>query len=491
MNPKLLPLIATLATVIAALVLCNIFGLMGLVLVPLFFAAAMLVSQPKKVLLLFWIMTLITPTADRLLPEFFVKVVEQMFGLYLLAIIVFASIITRQPIPGTKVVNRILVGLLTLMAISAVANKVPPSSVLFYMLTYMKHFWIFYYTLRFVEDKDSRKMFWAIIVTFGIQVLFNVASYLGLNPIPYVFRRGFADASLGTLGGSHYVGYYMIACMFLLIACFKQFPSIRHQLMSLLGTCVALVQFVLTFTLHAYPFLVGGLAFQHVLFSRRSLGALLKTLPVLSLLAVLGILFFAAGPWAYDMDQYLSLDPWIRQLDVVRRGYKGQAYKEIFLRASDHLPYPFLGGGPGNYSSSIAGFLGRPLSRLPHLAYLWFATDPSARLQLESGSIMYGTGSGMIALWGELGPLGLLLYWGFYVYAGGRVWRQTRAGLYTNMYKRVMAEAFVCIVPMMLGINILIDAIALLPLTLGFWIWAACVWNPSENETATERPAQS
>jgi hypothetical protein len=148
------------------------------------------------------------------------------------------------------------------------------------------------------------------------------------------------------------------------------------------------------------------------------------------------------------------------------------------VNAGDHLPYPLLGGGPGNYTSRTAFLTGRPLAQLPHMFDLYISSDPgytSART-----SVLASPRTGYITLWGELGPAGMLLYWGMYVYAAVRVWRQSRRRLYVDPHRHILAQAFVPSVIAFLIVNALRDIGVVLVLNVGLWIWAAAVWNADE-----------
>lgn len=487
MNTKLIAPLAVVGTLVVVAISCNLLGIQGLLVAPAVFAAVILASKPKVVLLLFWLLTLFTPTIEILIPDVYVKVMEQGAALYLLVILLATYIIDRKPIRGSRPLQFLVLPLLVVMAASTLANRVPPKAVLFYVLVYMKHFWVFLYALRFLGAEDARSVFRVMMLSFLLQVVFNVAFYLGVNPLPQMYRRGFEDASLGTLGSSHYVGYYMTAFLFIAIARFGLLKSFKGKLACASGAAVALLQFFYSYTMHAYPLLAAGLGLQYVAYGRGLARKALRLVPALILVTLVIAALVAFGPAGGETTKYLRKEVWVLRWERMLTGYKGQAYEAVFLHGDRYLAYPWLGGGPGNYTSSTARLLGRPLSMLPHLAYLTYATDPQARIALATGSVVFGTGSGMIALWGEVGPLGFLLYWGFYAYAAFRVWRLARRHAYRDSYRQTLAEAFVPTTIVFVAVNCLFDAIALLHLTLGFWIWAAAVWNADSAETEAEQ----
>lgn len=480
---------AIAAFFILVIVACQMFGFTGLVLPAALFPLLILATHPRRLLMLFWVVTLFTPTAEILLPDFYVKITEQVFGLYLLAILLGHLIITREQIPGVRPANRFLIPLLCLMFVSAIINRVPAVPVLFYCLTYLKHFWVFYFCLAFLRKDDIRPLFHVLLLSFGVQIAFNLACWVGINPLPAMLGRGLVDSNMGTLGSSHYVGYYMITCMFVLVAWFFKAPSLAEKIFTTVGMMLTAGQFYLTYTMHAYPLLAAGMVVQYLASTRRVSLRLLKLSPAIIAAFMVVLAFAAIRPETVDAAKFLSPDLWKERWQQMRRGFKGQAYEQVVFNASEHLPYPFFGGGPGNYTSNIAAIMRRPLAMRPHLAYLSYTVDPSARRIASYGSVLNSTAGGYLALWGELGPLGFLLYWGFYIYAGIRVWRNARRGLYHDHYRQILADAFVPVTAVMVAINAIIDSVPMLHLTLGYWIWAAALWNPESDASETESEA--
>jgi hypothetical protein len=203
-------------------------------------------------------------------------------------------------------------------------------------------------------------------------------------------------------------------------------------------------------------------------------------------LAVLALaLLFRAGSVGESIRSIASPETWRYNWIRMTEGPKWEAHEHVLLRGSDYLRYPWLGAGPGNYTSNIAFLTGRPLARLPHLFYRYIALD--RREVSMGGSVLTTTRTGVLALWGEMGPLGVLLFWGMYVYAVIRVWRQCRAGVYRDPYRRILAEAFVPAMSGFIILNVLTELVPLAQLNIGIWIWAATVWNPPDIE---EQPAQ-
>ncbi|MFC1452894.1 hypothetical protein ACFLSJ_06060, partial [Verrucomicrobiota bacterium] len=469
---RLIGPVAVLLTIVATVVSWNMVGPMGAILPPLFLVCLILLDQPKKLLMFFWGTLLFVPTAEILLPSVFVKIYEQFFGIYLLAALMGSYVLSPRPFPGTRTVNHMLVALLALIGISAVVNRVPTKCVVFYLLTYVKHVWVFYYCIRYLEEEDGKTVFKVMLWSIGVQIPFNVAYYLGVNPLPRMIWRRFVDASIGTLGGSHQVGYFMTAGIVLLFAFLQHAPSIRAKIGAWLYLGVMFIQLYLTFTIHAYPLLMGALGVQYLLSSGRGFKRVTRF--ILAAFACLIIVVFVLSMGIItEATRIATVSYWQYSLERMLQGPKIEAYTHVFLRAAEHVRYPWLGGGPGNYTSNIAFITNRPMAQLPHLYYRYIAVD---RWQVSmGGSILTMTRTGAISLFGELGPMGLALFWGLYAYAALRVWRQVRADRYRDPYRRVLAEAFVPVIAAFCLLNVISEAVVDMHLNLGLWIWAAAV----------------
>ena len=103
---KIVGPIAVIVTMVITIMLWRNMGILGATLPFGFFILAVMTSTPKRLLVLFWIVTLFVPTAEIVLPAMYVKFIEQTFGLYLLAMLLGDTIINRTPIsiPSTTCV---------------------------------------------------------------------------------------------------------------------------------------------------------------------------------------------------------------------------------------------------------------------------------------------------------------------------------------------------------------------------------------------------
>jgi hypothetical protein len=475
MDTRFIAPIALLVTGVTIFLVSNAIGFIGLFLLLPVLLAVLLVNRPKRLLFALWVVTLFVPALELIINNTLVKLIEQGIGAVLLAVLIGDVILTRKIETSVRTMSRLVTVLLFVAGASAIVNKVPPIAILVYILTYIKHLWIFCFAVRFLTPADNRTVFLIGVVSVLIQVVANVFAYLGMNPLPLMLRRHFFDFSIGTLGNSHYVGYIMVAFCLLMIAYSKHTKIMLKRVLCWLAALVSLVQFYFCFPIHAYPLLVGALGSQFLTVSPASPGRWFRRAWALVLLGIVALMLTNQG-FSIDIQGDMVSDKAVqRGIENLRHGLKFKAYREVFLNAGEHIRFPILGGGPGNYSSTTAFILQRPLSQLPHMFVMYTTLDPR---EVQAGSIISLTRTGYIAIQGELGPLGLVSYWGLYLCAAYRIWSQWRRGMYSDIYSRALAEAFVPMVGFFLVLNILIDAIIIYPLNIGLWIWAGALWNP-------------
>ncbi len=484
MNRKFLPALVFSLFFATLLVSFNIFGLPGFFVPLLVMAALILASHPKKLLAAYWLLILFVPSLEVFFPSILIKTLEQGMGIYILFLLFADFAIRRHNLPGIKQVSWCLSALMILILASSIANKVPPDSVLFFILIYIKPFGIFFFTLQHLNKVDSKKVFRILILSLALQLLLNAAAYIGVNPLPRIIGRVFVDFSVGTLGSSHDVAYYMIVLVILMCSCLRHFNSVLIRTGCYLLSILSAIQFYLAYAIHAYPLYIGGFVLEYILYVKRvTLRHVLSSVILVTMLASVIIALFASGP-QLNVSRQIAKPALVRyRIQKSMAGPKGIAYRDVFLRAHTHLDFPLLGGGPGNYTSPIAFLNERPLTKLPHLAY---------RFTMLARRMDYGTSiskvpwTGMLTIWGELGPLGWMLFWGLHVYAALRIFRQRQRQEYSSLYRIILAEAFVPTMIVFLLLNIIIDASRAPHLCLGIWIWAASVWNTSNNTIAQQ-----
>lgn len=473
--PVLVAPIVLLAAAFTMLFAVQRFGFAGLLMLPAIFLIAYFPSRPTLLLLFYWCWIILSPSIETLTDHILINFFETVLALYLFALLLAAHAIQNRSARNTAMYSAILLSLFAYMVISAVANRVPLFTFSHYLLTYHKQFIVFLFVVSYADQIEYRAVFWVLAGTYLLQLAANIAFLLGLNPLPRIMYRAFFDAFMGTLADCQALAYYSIACIVICYACIYGRKGIKNKVFVFTLIVFAIIQFYLTYTMHAYPLLVGILVLQTLLFVPRSIAGMIKFSLVGTMLTAILILLMTYGPLA-DFAK-LTFTP--KKLEdktlKVSRSLKSQAYYDVFMNSRNILPHPILGGGPGNYTSCIAARHGRPLA-YNFLLYKDFGADQEL-LRLAK-SVLGSPETGILTIWGELGLMGFILYWWLYAYAAFHVGKQVRQKKYADWQGRVLAESFVVLVAAAFVLNFLIDALPMPHLTVALWILGGIVWNP-------------
>lgn len=445
----------------------------------------MLIGSPKTLLLIYACWITVNQYMLRLAPSIFTVWADEMLTAVMLIVLFSHHIRSRIYLPELWPVKRALLWLLGLIIVSKVINQVPVRLVFHYLLQYMRFFLVFYYTYYFLSERDLKTVLRVFVVLYITQVVIDVTWYLGINPM-LNWTTG-VDFSIGTGLGANVVAYFSVAFICLMVAYMDGAKSIIQRVVALVAILLALFQLYLTFTFHAFFLLAGCLVLQELTSPKdRHLKLLLFARSAFALLIIVALIM--AGPLSYYVKtyfepQYLEMR-WFNMI----HGPKGQSYVSNVTDLPKELVFPPVGGGPGNVGSMVGRMNRRPLA---DRYFNWVDLSVERRNLSEGGSITGGPMTGILALWSELGPLGVLFYWGIQIYAAVRVMKQVHRNLYVNRYQRVLAQAFGPTLAMMILLNVIADYSYLVFLTSNLWIWAACVWKPVGGQPAKEAPARN
>ena len=479
LEARFIALILFVATIIALLFGLQSVGFMGVMLPVLIMSPLLMISRPKWALMFYWYWILVAPTLEFILRNRVINLAEQALASYLLVFYIGDIILRQTRTTGVTGFTRIVQVLLVWTLLSGFVNHVPAVVQLHFASGYLKHIVLFYFTVRFLEPGDARFLLRVMFWSFVVQVIFNIAYAVGINPLPQMVGRKPFDAFVGTLLNCHDVGYYSIVAVLMPLSLRRYLKSPSRKMWCLVAAFVALVHFVFTYTIHGYFLIALGIATQFMLFGggRRTLHARWIGLVLLIICTAIVVLTESASTqWTKEMVTKTELDT--RVVNALR-GLKGQAYRDVFVRSNEILPHPLFGGGAGNYASNSAIVFNRPLARAT-MAYTYSGADYLARL--ETGSVLGAPRAGLISIWGDLGGVGSFLFWCLHVYAALRIWRQHRMGMYNDIYRQSMAEVLVPVIFNFLALNVIVDVIPTPHLHNALWIWIGFMWNPRKPE---------
>ena len=476
---QLLVPISVLTSVTVVILLFLIHPFLSLA-VPLGFLLAIMVSRPKLALAIFWGMTILVPSIEIVFPSILVKILEHGMFLLLTGILAASFMLGRNKLKSAIPLVYAFIGILLIAVLSMLVNESPPLLAVYFSLIYFKHFILFLYVQQFCDNDDAKWLMYMIITTCIIQFVLSLLCFAGANPLPSLAGLSYFDSYIGSLGNAHDLGYVMIFFMLLMAKLYLSSPVRLYRCLAAIGLIVGFAQFFMTFTMHAYLYLLLGFGIFFLMHGKSLVIQIAKLAGATFLLVgVAGVLFVSSPDYSLSSEIF---DPHRLEQRVTRtlHGPKARAYEEVFLDADKHLPVPLLGGGPGNYTSILAFDNNRPKAYLPHLMIHY--SDIFRNLTYR-GSLLSSPRSGFITIYGELGPIGFVLYFGCFLYVIYVIYRQYAAGLYVDKIRNILAAAFVPSMIIFLLLNLLNDSVRALHLNLGMWIWAAMIYRPC-------RPAQ-
>ena len=445
---------------------------------------SMLIGSPKTLLMVYAVWTVMGMYIQTIFPNMITVWLDEILATAMLMVLLMHHIHGRIYLPELRIAKKTLVGLLALVVISMFANQVPKILAFHFCLQYIRFVLIFYYSYYFLSEKDLPVFLKMMIILFLLQVVLNTGWLLGINPLPN-WMWG-ADFAIGSGIGADKVAYYCVAMLCILFAYIHYAPTSRKRFLGWVLVLVVIYQLYFTFTFHADMLAVACLGLQLII-SPRPIRTKVAWVGRATLMALIILSIYAFLPASGLVTSTLSSKNLAERWRSLLDGPKGQSYINNFFYLPKEVPLqPFIGGGPGNVGSMVARMHRRPLA---DRYFNWVTLSVEERELSGNGSIAGGPMTGVLTIWSELGPIGLLLYFGFHLYAVVRVAKAVRRNAYTDPAQRILAEAFPPVMAMLIGLNILADHLWLVFLTTGSWIWAACVWTPAPAWKAL--PAQS
>lgn len=452
--------------------------LLGLLGVSLFFA------RPSALVSVYWCWAAGASYLRTVVTIPGIAFVDEALVTIMVCLIVGSHVLGRPGDPELRRANRLFTLLLVVTLISGLINQVPPLPAFHFAATYFACFAIFYMAIYY--PPNIRVVYAAIVVTFIAQFVLNIGWYAGVNPLPN-FRGGTVDFAIGSFGSCDLVAYFCIFVLFMMRAANRLARTIVGRLWAgLLGVAAMLLLFI-TFTFHAYLLLLLGLLVQAALVYRSLKARLLTavgTVVVCVAFYVLGGTGFADRQGFGRSDLVLTTSSLGLRSMGMWSGPKGQVYRSVLVSAREDLPLPAIGGGPGNFSSAIASQYERPLAT----QYInVFFTTYSGQVEMFGSSVLQSVITGFLAIYGDLGAVGVLLFYGLHLYAFGRILSHYRNGRYRSREKLMLAESVLPSLVIVFVLAFITDLFSTHLFQSGMWICIALLWkaDPEPAEPAS------
>ncbi len=463
--------------VVGALMLLGFLALVELqtpfawALIPLVISAAWMLGGSKRLLVGYFVYASVTEYASQITGIGFLRFGDEMLLCLIIVAVVFEHSLRRKEYPELRGAMTVFFLLIVLLALSFLVNR---GSVLRAGVTavqYMRPFLLGYlaYTTVAPDDLPGAARLFTGVLIFQLLINFSWAVELPLMPHPGIYTG--MDFAVGTMGSSLLVGY--TACLGIVLS--LAIVSEQRRPGYLVVAAFLFASLVLTNTAHAYAFLALILMALALLPARRPLAQVVTGLGGLTVLVLLFVLLQMMLP------QVVSVDAYVRRGTDLLRGRKMDAYVRHFTELHHDVPVFLLGAGPANLGCAMAD----ERMYLPAKYHAWTFQGPEMA-EITSGSIIAHTHTGFLSIWGDMGPVSFLLYWGLHVYAMIRVARAYRRGAYAHPWQRAFARSFVPCMLFYLLVAFMTDLVHSALWGMMPWIWAGAVWTPWVGEEAAE-----
>jgi len=448
--------------------------------VPIIISAAWMLGDPKRLLAGYWLYAVVVEYVYQMTARGIVRYGDEaLLGLIVVAL-VFQQALRRRSHQEFGAVPAIFWSMCVLLGLSYLVNRGDTVRAAVTAVQYFRPFalgYLAYISLRREDLSGACKLFFATLI---VQFVLNLGWLFGLQYPPHPGLYIAIDFAVGTMGSSLQVGYTACLGFVLAVAIFHTTTRVSY----LIVAGVLVTSFVLTNTAHGYAFLAIMLLVMALMPARRALAHAATVASSIVLLAVLAFAMQTVLPYSMTFEQY------VRRAKDLAGGRKTEAYVRHFTELHNDVPVFVLGAGPGNLGCAMASK--RSFLASKYHGWSFQRTDLLERVQ---GSIISHTRTGFLAIWGDLGPIVFLLYWGLHVYAILRVGRAYRRGAYSDPWQQALALSFVPAMLLYLMVAFMTDLIHTALWGFYPWVWAAMVWMPqstelSVDEASTTEPVQ-
>ena len=441
-----------------------------------------LFGRPEKMLMAYICWALVSQLIQLVLPGPF-SYIDELLIVGCIAVLIGQRALLRRRLLSYKLFVALFVALVTTGVASSLISKGPLVSLINGLVTYFTFPFLMYLAYECRSEKSMRLFVLIFIVFLCIQVVLNMGWIAGVNPLPnlHAMQRNYRDMCHGTLNSAQWLGYVMIWLVFLFISLGRHLPSGGWKRAGYFFAFVAGIQFMFTYTNHAYLYL-AGCAGCYLLIIARNRRQLFKYVMLLSIFAVVA---FSAGQLASskiysyeehdDFGQIFSVRNLQNRYDKFVYAPKMQLIRKVTVDWRKTSPEEwFVGMGIGNGTSAIGMTRVSPGAYELLAEYYLTATGQQERY---GNSIMESTHSGLVTLWSEVGVVGFLLYQALSLMVLFRIWKNLKHKVYHNVYQLILAEAFVPAMVLYIISSFLTDAY-FLDAWLLIWIWAGFVLSP-------------
>lgn len=406
--------------------------------------------------------------------------VDDVLILVMLAVFIGHVVIKRiKPVPYLKV----YLATIFLTFISKMYNGSSLVNMGLFILAYCAPYLVFL-LMYIVHDKFlTRKIINLIIGIFLFGVLLNIGWLVRVNPIPNI-HYGTIDFAKGTLGSCDNFSYFTIFMIFLSLSFIRLEFKRRRRTKYLILLVISLLQLYLTYTNHAYLYLII-LFVVYLIVTRQKISGYI-TLLSFAFFVILLLSTVGQSRMASEMDGYQGFrlsDP----VEVRKRvdRFINESHKvDLFMRVVPHGYHEgtfswLIGHGPGAGVGTVAR--NKPSDYTFKMLGEYYLSY-SGRLGLVGSSITQNPWSGISSLWSEVGMVGTVLFFTLPLLPARTVLKRLLRGYYDqDGYQKCVAEAFVMFVAIFFTINLMKDFWSVDAFAFPMWALAALALKKPNN----------
>ncbi len=479
---KILTPLAIFITLISVIILGPTVG--GLVLLGVLSAIFMLV-RPVFILIGYLCITSVLPILEMYgVP--FIGFIDEALVVFMVFHLLARFVIRKNLAPELGRFYLLAFILLMEIGVSFFINRPSPVQTIHFVLTYVRHIPVFICAYLYMRnEKSAHKLLKAYLGFFVLQFILSVTWLMGINPLPN--PRSWYDKAMGTLGSCSYVAYYAIGLLTVLLS-WVQTVGRKFSVVPYFWSILAFIMVIITITLHAY-FLLLAVIFWWIISEIRKKGITVNMV-VLSLVIIFisaGLLFLTTVGQEFQDKNIISANYIEMKYRKMMREPKAIVYNNVLNVARRDLKVPIFGGGPGNFASIVAINNETPLATR-YVSYM-FMSSYSARLLL-SGSFTVYPYAGFLSIYGDLGIIGFLLYYGMLLYAMIHIFHNIKRNIYLDKWQLIAAQAVIPVVGMWIALSFIWDVFTLHFLNASVWILIALAWNTVSSSNQYENSTE-
>lgn len=448
--------------------------------------SVLLIGRPAVLVVFYWvynaaIMTMLqryTPSGS------FVGMAGEFLLLLASVCYAFSYAIRRGSVEykDVGIFSRWVVALYGLLGLSVIIHGFEPMNMFLSLTSYYLFPMVFFAALNFINPNVHilRKTLRIAMGLLFLCAVLNFAGFLGL--LPWAQNRILVDRAMGTFDSQGVMGFYSIGMMFLCLSMVIHSGDKKTKYSWIIGLGIAGVTFFLTFSFHMYVYVFALYILLITLFKEQRKVKL--EILVFSFIVFMIAIFIAPSILrvkreAFNADVLGMVDR--STLEVRLRRFsntpKISLYEWLVVKNMREEPVEWLfGNGPGQGTGKIGEKFLTPAA-LKYLGAYFFS--PRYRREMAGLSTLSSPRVGILAVWSDIGFVGVIIYFGVYFSAIIHLLINVRRRKYKNEVQLAMAETCILLLGLLVMANLLMsDLFHRHELVGGVWILVALVWVP-------------